>query len=104
VKKASIWVSLGTLALLGSAWAGDFKLLADDPVASFSIPASWKPSEYQGGVEATSDDDSVYLAIETTALSSESVIEESMKEALNYLGKKGVQVDESTAKRLLREG
>ena len=98
MKKPSIWVGLGTFALLASAWASDFKLPDKSPVASFSIPASWKPAEYEDGVEAVSDDDSVYLAVEATDLSSTSVIEDAMKASLSYLEKKGVTVDQSTAK------
>jgi hypothetical protein len=98
VKKPSIWVGLGTFALLASAWAGDYKLPDQNPVASFTIPASWKPAEYEDGVEAVSDDQSVYIAVEATDLSSQSVIEDAMKASLSYLKKKGVEVDQSTAK------
>lgn len=98
MKKASIWVGLGTFALLASAWAGDYKLPDQNPVASFTIPASWKPAEYEDGVEAVSDDQSVYIAVEATDLSSQSVIEDAMKASLSYLKKKGVEVDQSTAK------
>ena len=98
MKKPSIWVGLGTFALLASAWAGDYKLPDQNPVASFTIPASWKPAEYEDGVEAVSDDQSVYLAVEATDLSSQSVIEDAMKASLSYLKKKGVEVDQSTAK------
>jgi hypothetical protein len=98
VNKPSIWVGLGTFALLASAWAGDFKLPDQNPVASFTIPASWKPAEYEDGVEAVSDDESVYIAVEATDLSSQSVIEDAMKASLSYLKKKGVEVDQSTAK------
>jgi hypothetical protein len=96
--KPSMWIVLVTFALLASTWAGDFKLPDDNPVASFTIPASWKPSEYEDGVEAVSDDESVYIAIEAADLSSTSVIEEAMKESISYLKKKGVEVDQSTAK------
>lgn len=98
MKKPSIWVGLGTFALLASAWAGDYKLPDQNPVASFTIPASWKPAEYEDGVEAVSDDESVYIAVEATDLSSQSVIEDAMKASLSYLKKKGVEVDQSTAK------
>ena len=98
MKKPSIWVGLGTFALLASAWAGDYKLPDQNPVASFTIPASWKPAEYEDGVEAASDDQSVYIAVEATDLSSQSVIEDAMKASLSYLKKKGVEVDQSTAK------
>jgi hypothetical protein len=40
------------VALAGSVRAGDFKLPDENPVASFTIPGSWKPAEYEDGVEA----------------------------------------------------
>lgn len=98
MKKPSIWVGLGTFALLASAWAGDFKLPDQNPVASFTIPASWKPAAYEGGVEALSDDESVYIAVEAADLSSSSIIEDAMTKSLSYLKQKGVEVDQSTAK------
>lgn len=45
-----------------------------------------------------SDDQSVYIAVEATDLSSQSVIEDAMKASLSYLKKKGVEVDQSSAK------
>jgi len=45
-----------------------------------------------------SDDESVDIAVEATDLSSTSVIEDAMKQSLSYLNKKGVEVDQSTAK------
>jgi hypothetical protein len=57
-------------ALAVSVRAGDFKLPDDNPVASFTIPASWSPSEYEDGVEATSDDGSIYIAVEAADISS----------------------------------
>lgn len=98
MNQPSIWVALATLALLGSTWAGDFKLPDNNPVASFTIPALWKPSEYEDGIEAASDDDSVYITVEAADLSSTSAVEDAMKQSLAYLRKKGVEVDESTAK------
>jgi len=58
VRKFIFFVIIGA-ALAVSVQAGDFKLPDDNPVASFTIPASWSPSEYEDGVEATSDDGSI---------------------------------------------
>jgi len=68
------------VALVGSVRAGDFKLPDESPVASFPIPGSWKPAEYEDGVEAASDDGSVYIAIEAADLSSEDDISSAMTE------------------------
>ena len=80
------------VALAGSVRAGDFKLPDENPVASFTIPGSWKPAEYEDGVEAASDDGSVYIAIEAADLSSEDDISSAMTASINYLGQKGSHV------------
>jgi hypothetical protein len=85
-------------ALAVSVRAGDFKLPDDSPVASFTIPASWGPSEYEDGVEATSDDGSIYIAVEAADLSSSEDVSSAMTEALKYLTKKGVTVDADSTK------
>lgn len=86
------------VALAVSARAGDFKLPDDNPVASFTIPASWKPSQYDNGVEATSDDGSVYIDVEPADTSSSEDATSAMTEAVKYLVKKGVTVDFDSAK------
>lgn len=78
--------------------AGDFKLPDDNPVASFTIPASWSQSEYEDGVEATSDDGSIYIAVEAADLSSSEDVSSAMIESLKYLTKKGVTVNTDSAK------
>ena len=90
-------VTLG-VALAGSVRAGDFKLPDENPVASFTIPGSWKPAEYEDGIEAASDDGSVYIAIEAADLSSEDDISSAMTDSINYLVKKGVTLDSDSAK------
>lgn len=82
-------------ALSLPAFAGTHKLPEEEPIATVTIPDSWKTDEIEDGVEATSDDGEVYLAIETTDGDS---VAEGMKEAVEYLKSKGVVVDESTVK------
>src|SRR5258708_12119390 len=85
-------------ALAVSVRAGDFKLPDDNPVASFTIPASWSPSQYEDGVEATSDDGSIYIAIEAADISSSEDVSSAMIESLKYLTKKGVTVNSDSVK------
>jgi hypothetical protein len=85
-------------ALAVSVRAGDFKLPDDSPVASFTIPASWSPSEYEDGVEATSDDGSIYIAVEAADISSSKDVSGAMTESLKYLTKKGVTVNSDSVK------
>jgi len=85
-------------ALAVSVRAGDFKLPDDNPVASFTIPASWGPSEYEDGVEAILDDGSIYIAVEAADISSSKDVSSAMIESLKYLTKKGVTVNSDSVK------
>jgi hypothetical protein len=86
-------------ALTVSMRANDFTLPDLNPVASFTIPASWNPSEYENGVEATSDDGTVYIAIEATDIASADDATSSMMQAMKQLAKKGVTVDVVSVKK-----
>jgi len=89
---------LVALCLMGGvipAVAGTFKLPDEKAYCSVTIPDSWKPETYDNGVEALSEDEQVYLAIESTNTGN---VEKSMQEAFDYLKKKGVVVDAETAK------
>jgi hypothetical protein len=97
VRQTIFFVILGA-ALAVPVRAGDFKLPDDSPVASFTIPASWSPSEYEDGVEATSDDGSIYIAVEAADISSSDDVSSAMIESLKYLTKKGVTVNSDSVK------
>jgi len=66
----------------------------EKPFASISIPDEWKPEAYDNGVEATSDDGGIYLAVESVTGKS---LDESIDEAMKFLKKQGVTVDDKTA-------
>lgn len=71
------------------------KIPEDNPVATINAPAGWKANNYDKGIELTSDDGEVYIAIEATDAKS---VESSMGEAMEYLKSKGVTVDAKTVK------
>jgi hypothetical protein len=75
--------------------AGTHKVPNEEPVATITIPDDWKTDEIEGGIEATSNDGEVYLAIEETDSDS---IKESLDDAVKYLKSKGVTVTESSIK------
>jgi hypothetical protein len=81
------------LALSFSALADEYVLPATNPIASVTFPDAWKSSIYDKGVEAISDDNQVYFAVEAT---DSSKVEQSITQALSYLETKGVTVDQST--------
>ena len=84
-----------SVALSLAAFGGTHKVPKEDPVATITIPDEWKTEEIEDGIEATSNDGEVYLAIEETDSDS---IKESMEEAMSYLKSKGVTVTESSMK------
>jgi hypothetical protein len=88
-----LFTTLFDLLLYSSAWADEYVLPEDNPVASVTFPDAWKSSIHDKGVEAISGDNQVYFAVEAT---DSSRIENSITEALQYLHTKGVNVDESS--------
>lgn len=66
------------------------KVPEENTVATVDIPTGWKASGYAEGVEATSDDGEVYMAIEATDTQG---VEKSIEEAIKYLKKKGVSAE-----------
>lgn len=81
-----------TSLLLASAFltvvrAESFKLPEKGPVVSFSFPEKWEASKYDEGVEATSEDGEVYIAIENVKTKD---VEKSIEASIKYLKGKGV--------------
>lgn len=72
--------------------AKDFQLGAP-VVASISLPDAWSPSVTERGVEATSADDEIYVAVNVASARN---VEDAMKQALAYLVSQGVEIDPST--------
>ncbi len=64
-----------------------------NPVAVITIPDDWEATEIAKGVEAQSDDDAVYVAIEVTELKDAA---QAISEAVIWLKSKDVVIDEST--------
>jgi hypothetical protein len=93
--KTVIIATAACLALAVSAFADRHKIPEENTVATVNAPAGWKAESYDQGVELTSDDGEVYIAVEATDAKS---VSKSMDEAMDYLKKKGVTVDNSTMK------
>lgn len=88
------YVAALSLALLPSnGQAKTFDLPDANPAVTVYLPNSWKPSEVEKGVEATSPDGETYVAIETaTAKGMNTLIDED----IDFLTKQGVVIDRST--------
>ena len=90
----SIAVALLAVVLSTAAEAKVFKL-GSPVVASVDLPANWKPEEIDGGVEAVSPDEEIYVAVEVAGVSS---TEKAILEAFAFLEKEGVKVDDKPVK------
>jgi hypothetical protein len=85
---------IATVVLLSSAaMAKTFPVPADDPIATVSIPDSWNPEPYEGGVEATSDDTKIYVAIEEVAADD---VKSATEEGIKFFVKSGVEIDSNS--------
>jgi hypothetical protein len=81
-------------ALFSQAAAAEtFKLPNDNPAVIVTLPDAWSPAEDDGWVEATSDDEEMFVAFEVTGLMD---FEQSLKETVQYLSDEGVTLNLSS--------
>ena len=94
MQKLTLAAVLGiTLGVTG--FAGTHRIPEDKPVASVTVPDSWATDDIADGIEITSADGEVYMAIEATDADN---VAEGMEEAVRFLKEKGVTVDQDTVK------
>ncbi|SDR39340.1 hypothetical protein SAMN05444161_3449 [Rhizobiales bacterium GAS191] len=86
-------------ALLASApgfvYAKNFAVPPKNPIATVSLPDDWDADEIDTGAEVTSADGEVYIAFETVKAAK---VETAVKEAIDYLVKKGVNIEAASMK------
>ena len=78
-----------------AAFAKTFPVPAEDPVATVTIPDGWEPKDYDGGVEATSPDGAVYVAVEEVLAND---VGSTAEEGVKFFAKQGVEIDEKSLK------
>jgi hypothetical protein len=78
-----------------AAFAQTFPIPPEDPVATISIPENWGPKPYEGGVEATSPDGKVYIAVEMVEADD---VKDAVKEGIEWFDKQGVELDADSMK------
>ena len=83
------------IALPLPALAGTFPVPSEDPVGTVSIPDSWEPKPYEGGVEGTSSDGGVYIAVEQVEAND---VGSATEEGIKWFAKQGVELDGSSLK------
>jgi hypothetical protein len=76
-----------------SAHAGTFPIPAENPIATISIPDTWGPKPYEGGIEGTSADGKVYVAIEQVEAAD---IKAAVEQGFAFFAKQGVELDPAT--------
>jgi hypothetical protein len=78
------------------AFAKSYTLPDDNAIAVVTIPDAWDTEEIDDGVESTSPDENVYVAVEVVDAEN---IEAGVKAALKYLIDNKVEIDPATEKR-----
>jgi len=88
--------AFAALLLASGAYAAELKFPSDAPVASITFPDDWTSAkETDTGIDATSPDDSIYIAVDVAdAKDTDAVV----NDAVTYLAGQGVKVDSTTAK------
>jgi hypothetical protein len=79
-----------------SSFAETLKFPSEAPIAEITIPDSWSPEETDSGIQATSDDEAIYLAID---IANEKTSDKVIDDAFQFLKDNGVNVNGSTQKR-----
>jgi hypothetical protein len=95
VMKKIIAFALLAFASPLAAHAATLKFPSDKPIASITIPDSWKPEETESGVQGTSADSAVYLSADVANSKS---IDKVVTDSIDFLTKNGVSIDQSTQK------
>jgi hypothetical protein len=83
-------------ALAVPAFAGVQKLPKENPIATMSFPGSWKVEASDESIDASSDDDEIYINVEVNDSDS---IEGAIDESFGYLKKNKVKIDKDAFKK-----
>jgi hypothetical protein len=95
MKRHAFFALLALCLAPSLALAGTYPIPAENPIATVSIPDSWSPNAYDGGVEATSGDGALYVAFESVNASD---VKTATEEGLKYYVKNGVTIDPDSMK------
>ena len=93
--KKFAFAAFTALLMSTAAHAADISFPSDAPVATISIPDDWGPKETETGIDATSPDNSIYLAADVADAKDTTAV---VTDAVKYLKDQGVTVDEKSAK------
>jgi hypothetical protein len=95
MKRLLAYSFLAMLIAPGLAAAKTFPIPDEDPVATVSIPDKWDSSPYEGGIESTSPDGKVYIALESVLAKD---VKTATEEGIEWFAKQGVDIDPNSMK------
>lgn len=93
--KPLILAAVAALLLATNVHAAEMKFPSSEPVASITLPDAWKANETDSGMEVTTADGSIYLAVD---VAEPKEAEQVAKDAVEWLGTQGVTVDIASQK------
>ena len=80
-------------------YAATLNFPSEAPIASITIPDTWGPKETETGIDATSDDEAIYISIDVAdSETSDKVVED----AIAFLEKNGVKIDSRRRRKAAR--
>lgn len=94
--KKYLATALFAAALALPAFAGVHKLPKEKPIATVTFPSNWKVEDNDESVDASSDDDEIYINVEVNDVES---IEGAIDESFGYLKKNKVKIDKAAGKK-----
>jgi len=95
MKKLLLAAAFATMLLPSASFAATLLFPDSDPVAQITIPDSWEPEDTDYGIQANSDDDAIYIAID---VADDKTTEKVITDAFTFLQNNGVTVDTATQK------
>jgi hypothetical protein len=76
-------------------FAKTFPIPSEDPIATISVPEKWEPQPYEGGIEATSPDGKVYMAVEEVSAKD---VGAAAEDGVKWFAKQGVEIEDNSLK------
>jgi hypothetical protein len=83
---------LGVFACVSFASAKTYPIPGDDPIGTVSIPDAWSVDTYEGGVEGTSPDGKIYVAVEEVDADD---VKGALTDGLKFFKDQGLEIDEA---------
>ncbi|MDO1580938.1 histidine kinase [Rhizobium oryzicola] len=96
MKKIFAAAAVAAMLFPAASFAKTLSFPSDAPVASITIPDSWNPEETDSGIQATSADNAIYLAVDVAEAADAG---KAVDEVIAFLDKSGIKVDDSTQKK-----